>query len=592
MTGTENVFDGFALLGDDEEFDVDKIFGSGSDEPAPPPPAPTLAEEVKSQPEPEQVQTETAESQPEPEQTFPAKTQDAPAEGKQPLELFSAFTSAESDPIPEAAPVKSIAPRPQTQLSLFDKPPVFQYGGAREQITDASMTFEALRIQKADDFPELEDASAVTWQVRYGDITKTVPAPKTDTIAAIKAEIEKSKAFLDSLKKGKVKDPECVVKPQIRMQKKGIADYKGVFPTLEAARASNKVICLIPSRDGQTYEMRRSELGEFIAPKHKITEFSEVRAGFRPALPRIPQELLRSIIGFFRSQMESGAEFEALVRIYWDRKKQKFIPFVPKQRVTKDRVTVRLTDEDLPDDTRYLYYADIHSHNSMKAVFSAIDDQDERGTRLYLVIGRLDRFFPEISARISCGGSFVPIEPGLVLEGLDSGFPAEWSGKVVHQLPELPEPPSAPTGPYWNLPTVKELVILIGAVDNNKSRKLCHEVFYKLDDLIYIDSGNGMHTGQVVCGIRSGGRTFYRPVGAAFPEVLQDTDKFPTELSCAEASVSAPQSIAANITAATAVVDMIYNILTVGETRVRQITFATGSVNMRATLQKTRRKAA
>lgn len=84
----------------------------------------------------------------------------------------------------------------------------------------------------------------------------------------------------------------------------------------------------------------------------------------------------------------------------------------------------------------------IHSHNSMKAIFSAIDDQDERGTRLYLVIGRLERFFPEISARISCGGSFVPIEPSLVLEGLHSGFPAEWSGKVIHQLPELPEPPS------------------------------------------------------------------------------------------------------------------------------------------------------
>ena len=88
-------------------------------------------------------------------------------------------------------------------------------------------------------------------------------------------------------------------------------------------------------------------------------------------------------------------------------------------------------------------YADIHSHNSMKAVFSAIDDQDERGTRLYLVIGHLERFFPEISARISCGGSFVPIEPSLVLEGLDGSFPTEWSGKVVHQLPELPEAPSA-----------------------------------------------------------------------------------------------------------------------------------------------------
>ena len=83
----------------------------------------------------------------------------------------------------------------------------------------------------------MEDASAVTWQVRYGDITKTVPTPKTDTIASVKAEIEKSKAFLDSLKKGKVKDPECVVKPQIRMQKKGVADYKlsliHIFPAAE-----------------------------------------------------------------------------------------------------------------------------------------------------------------------------------------------------------------------------------------------------------------------------------------------------------------------------------------------------------------------
>lgn len=141
-------------------------------------------------------------------------------------------------------------------------------------------------------------------------------------------------------------------------------------------------------------------------------------------------------------------------------------------------------------------------------------------------------------------------------------------------------------------PTIKEQVLLIGAVDNNKSRQLCHRVFYQMEDLIYIDSGNGEHTGQVVCGIRSGGRTIYRPVGAAYPDVLQNTDKFPTELSCAEASVSAPQSIVANITAATAVVNMVYNILTLGESRVRQVTFATNSVNMRPTLQKPRQKKA
>lgn len=52
-----------------------------------------------------------------------------------------------------------------------------------------------------------------------------------------------------------------------------------------------------------------------------------------------------------------------------------------------------------------------------------------------------------------------------------------------------------------------EQVILIGAVDNNRSRQLCHRVFYQAKELIYIDSGNGEYTGQVVCGIRSGGRT-------------------------------------------------------------------------------------
>ena len=48
---------------------------------------------------------------------------------------------------------------------------------------------------------------------------------------------------------------------------------------------------------------------------------------------------------------------------------------------------------------------------------------------------------------------------------------------------------------------VSELVILIGAVDNNKSRQLCHRMFYRATELIYLDSGNGEFTGQVVCGL-------------------------------------------------------------------------------------------
>ncbi len=139
---------------------------------------------------------------------------------------------------------------------------------------------------------------------------------------------------------------------------------------------------------------------------------------------------------------------------------------------------------------------------------------------------------------------------------------------------------------------VKELVILIGAVDNNKSRQLCHRIFQQAKELIYIDSGNGEYTGQVVCGVRRASKTYYPPIGTVYPDVLEDTDKFPTELSCAEASVSAPQSIAANITAATAVVDMIYNMLALGDSTVRQATFSTRMVNVRPELQKKKRRKA
>lgn len=133
-------------------------------------------------------------------------------------------------------------------------------------------------------------------------------------------------------------------------------------------------------------------------------------------------------------------------------------------------------------------------------------------------------------------------------------------------------------------------VILLGCVDNNKSRKLCHAVFARQKDLIYIDSGNGEHTGQVVCGVRQNGRTTYKPVCSLYPDMLQDEDKFPSELSCAERTLSAPQSVTANLTAATAVVSFLYDLLICGELKTRYVTFSSRQINMRAEMVKPRKK--
>ena len=138
---------------------------------------------------------------------------------------------------------------------------------------------------------------------------------------------------------------------------------------------------------------------------------------------------LSQIISFFRCYMNEREEFEALAHILWDKKSEEFVVHIPEQEVFKARVNADLRHDAYPED-RYLHYADIHSHNSMEAKFSAADDRDERATRLYIVLGRLDQFFPEISVRMSCGGVFQPLDPAAVLEGVGREFPCQWHDNV------------------------------------------------------------------------------------------------------------------------------------------------------------------
>lgn len=142
----------------------------------------------------------------------------------------------------------------------------------------------------------------------------------------------------------------------------------------------------------------------------------------------------------------------------------------------------------------------------------------------------------------------------------------------------------------WSNAVETQRVILIGCVDNNKSRAICHKVFYETKDLVYIDSGNGEHTGQVVCGIRQSGRTTFKPVGTLYPDILKAEDKLPTELSCAERAVSAPQSVTANLTAATAVTSFLYDLLVTGDLTTRYVTFSSKIISTRAETVKKRKR--
>ena len=167
------------------------------------------------------------------------------------------------------------------------------------------------------------------------------------------------------------------------------------------------------------------------------------------------------------------------------------------------------------------------------------------------------------------------------------GIECEYRPEFIETQEELYTLTEPDRVPY---PMEPQRVILLGCVDNNKSRQLCHRVFEQKRNLIYIDAGNGEHTGQVVCGVRQNGRTLYKPVCSLYPDLLEDEDKFPSELSCAERAVSAPQSVTANLTAATAVVSFLYDLLIAGDLKTRYVTFSSRLISMRAEVVRQRPK--
>lgn len=397
-----------------------------------------------------------AEGQPTQVQAIPQHPQSQMAEPAQTgqvqqpanLQAASAPQPVQQPPAQPQAPGTQTAPAPQPTGQVVDlfgavvedgadamlaklagKRPVFEYGSITDEIEDPSLTFEQLRVKMSADCPELEARSHVSWTMSYAGITERVSSADAG-IYEIKAKIEKGKKFKEALKKLKPKDkePVCAVKPTVTAQKKGILPfppYKGMFGSMDQAEQSDKAIAYIPARDGRVYEMRRNEIGTFTAPSLRIAELEDIRAGFQLSLPRLPAALLTQIIAFFRRVcVDHGRDVEALVNVLWDRETGGYVLHVPPQRIDKASVETDLSAP--PDPSRYLHVMDVHSHNTMAARFSRTDDLDEQATRLYMVIGRLDRYYPDIRCRFACGGRHVEIPAEQVCERTDVPFAPDW----------------------------------------------------------------------------------------------------------------------------------------------------------------------
>ena len=66
--------------------------------------------------------------------------------------------------------------------------------------------------------------------------------------------------------------------------------------------------------------------------------------------------------------------------------------------------------------------AEFHSHARHRAFFSATDDGDEQGFRVYGVVGRLDTPAPELTLRLGIYGHFAPLHWSQVFDGSPPGL--------------------------------------------------------------------------------------------------------------------------------------------------------------------------
>ena len=66
--------------------------------------------------------------------------------------------------------------------------------------------------------------------------------------------------------------------------------------------------------------------------------------------------------------------------------------------------------------------AEFHSHGGARAFFSATDDRDEQGFRIYGVVGRLDALRPELRLRVGVYGHFAPLDWRQALGGPQPGI--------------------------------------------------------------------------------------------------------------------------------------------------------------------------
>ena len=203
-----------------------------------------------------------------------------------------------------------------------------------------------------------------------------------------------------------------------------LVDYKFVREGDPEPELPECLYQYLVGRDGIYIRARREGLiatiglTGFIQPARGL---AEIKPGIS-FVEAVPASFLKVMVDYARNCLPK----ECLFYLVYQKQSRMIDPWmlvIPKQEQTP--ANVRPVDAFSASARTAL--VEVHSHGYMNAFFSATDNRDETGFRIYAVLGRLDQPVPSIGVRIGVYGHFCPVPANLVFE-----MPDEWQAQDIH----------------------------------------------------------------------------------------------------------------------------------------------------------------
>lgn len=292
----------------------------------------------------------------------------------------------------------------------------------------------AIQEPKAEAKPEFNHATFICYAGINRPLTKYFTDEKLALVSLedVRKRLEKDHPELSKQRTKMDWDgKKNVIIPIVTGGKKGAAFFeesRAFFSSAEELFKNKELhpINILAAKDG-FYEVRENRIGVFVTRTcpEKLQEWSvfdqfyeelppvdhldPCREGFKLNLPKVPNQLFEQLISFFMDYADHNVEVMGV--FYWNMVKKQYFLDIPFQHVSKVSVDPCYTELS----SNFIKVAEVHSHNTMKAYFSSIDDAYELGTMLYGVIGKLRmasgiiRF--DVQTRAGSAGYFIPLLP-------------------------------------------------------------------------------------------------------------------------------------------------------------------------------------